>query len=56
MDKWAASGRGLQAEFDQVIDCSSRHELALSLPINAPEGTPADGLLMIYQCTLEVGC
>jgi hypothetical protein len=55
MDKWATSGRGLQAEFDQVIDCSSRHELALSLPINAPEGTPADGLLMIYQCTLEDG-
>ncbi len=54
MDKWATSGRGLQAEFDQVIDCSS-HELALSLPINAPEGTPADGLLMIYQCTLEDG-
>jgi hypothetical protein len=55
MEKWASSGRGLQAEFDQVMDCSSRHELALSLPINAPEGTPVDGLLMISQCTLEDG-
>ncbi|RLA59838.1 MAG: hypothetical protein DRR04_07365 [Gammaproteobacteria bacterium] len=55
MEKWVTTGQALQAEFDQVIDCGNHHELALSLPINAPEGTPTDGLLMIYKCTLEDG-
>jgi hypothetical protein len=55
MEKWRKTGRGLQAEFDQVIDCSSRHEMAGSWPINAPEGTPVDGVVMFYQCTLNDG-
>ena len=55
MEKWATTGRGLAAQFDEVIDCSERHELALSLPINSPEGTPEDGVLMFYQCSLQEG-
>ena len=55
MERWNKTGRQLQAEFDQVIDCSGRHEMALSLPINAPEGTPEDGVLMFYQCSLHDG-
>lgn len=55
MERWMRDARDLQAEFDQVIDCSSRHELAVSRPINAPEGTPEDGVLMFYACQLHDG-
>lgn len=55
MDKWRTTGRDIAAKFNQVLDCSSRHELVMSLPINAPEGTPTDGVLLIYQCTLQDG-
>lgn len=55
MERWASTGKGLAAQFDQVMDCSSRHELAMSLPINSPEGTPEDGVLMFYQCSLKEG-
>jgi hypothetical protein len=55
MEKWNTTGRELQAEFNQVVDCSSRHEMAASLPINAPDGTPEDGVLMFYECTLHDG-
>jgi hypothetical protein len=55
MEKWRKSGVAIQAEFDKVMDCGSRHEMALSLPINAPEGTPTDGVLLIYECSLQDG-
>jgi hypothetical protein len=55
MERWKSNGRQLQAEFSQVIDCSSRHEMALSRPINAPQGTPEDGVLMFYACSLSDG-
>jgi hypothetical protein len=55
LEKWKTSSNGLAAEFNDVMDCSGRHELALSLPINAPEATPMDGVLLIYQCTLQDG-
>lgn len=55
MEKWRTSGRDIAAEFDQVIDCDGRHELAMSFPISAPEGTPEDGVLMFYQCTVHEG-
>jgi hypothetical protein len=57
MEKWQSTdgGRALQAEFNAVIDCSGRHELAASLPINAADGTPRDGVVMFYQCTLRDG-
>ena len=55
MEKWVTTGQAVAAEFNQVMDCSSRHEMAMSLPINAPEGTPEDGVLMFYPCTLHEG-
>lgn len=55
MERWSTQIRGLQAEFDQVVDCSGRHELAISRPINAPQGTPEDGILMFYACQLNEG-
>ncbi len=56
MEKWMSSpAAGLRTAFNEVIDCTSRHEMAVSLPINAPEGTPEDGVLMFYQCTLNDG-
>lgn len=54
-ENWMARGRELAAEFNKVVDCSGRHELALSVPINAPQGTPGDGVLMFYQCSLHDG-
>lgn len=55
MERWKSTGKQLQMEFDQVIDCSGRHEMALSKPINAPQGTPEDGVLMFYACSLKEG-
>ena len=55
MEKWHSTGSGIAADFDKVVDCSGRHELAVSLPINAPDGTPEDGVLMFYACTLRDG-
>ena len=55
MEKWNAAGNEVAAEFNQVIDCSGRHEMAISLPINAPESTPTNGVVMFYQCNLNDG-
>lgn len=55
MERWSSKMAGLQAEFDAVVDCSGRHELAISRPINAPQGTPEDGVLMFYACQLNEG-
>lgn len=55
MDKWRTTGRDIQAKFDQVIDCGARHELSLSWPINAPAATPTDGVLLVYECSLDEG-
>ncbi len=55
VERWKSDGKQLQAEFSQVIDCSGRHEMALSRPINAPQGTPEDGVLMFYACSLKDG-
>jgi len=53
MEKWMSTGRALQAEFATVIDCSNHHELAMSLPINAADATPQDGVMLVYQCSLQ---
>lgn len=55
MERWMTTGGALQAEFDQVVDCSNHHEMAASLPINAWDATPQDGILLVYQCSLEKG-
>lgn len=55
MEKWKTSSNGLAEEFDQVMDCGTRHELAMWVPITAAESTPEDGVLMISRCTLNEG-
>jgi len=55
MERWAAPGNEVASAFNQVIDCSLRHEMAASLPINAPESTPVNGVVMFYQCSLNDG-
>ena len=54
-EKWHSIGRGLAAEFDQVLDCSQRHVMAMSRPINAATATPEDGILLLYACKLNQG-
>jgi hypothetical protein len=53
MERWMKEGGALRAEFDRVIDCSRRHMLAASLPINAPGGVPEDGMWLFYACNLN---
>ncbi len=55
MEKWKSPDNKLLPEFAAVIDCQDEHQLAWSLPINAPEATPEDGILLFYQCTLNDG-
>ncbi len=55
MERWMTTGRDLQAEFAKVVDCSNHHEMAVSLPINAWDATPQDGILLVYQCDLQEG-
>lgn len=55
MEKWTTAGNAIAAQYDDVVDCSLRHEMASSLPINAPESTPVNGVVMFYQCTLNDG-
>ena len=55
MEKWQTdpAARSLLAKFGQVMDCGGRHELSFSWPINAPDATPTDGVLMVYECSLD---
>jgi hypothetical protein len=55
MEKWKTTGTGLAEAFADVMDCSHRHELAMWVPITAPESSPEEGVLMISRCTLEEG-
>lgn len=55
MEKWMSTGRALQAEFAEVMDCSDHHEMAMSLPINAADSTPQDGVMLVYECSLQDG-
>lgn len=55
MEKWMTSGRSLQVDFATVMDCSDHHEMSLSLPINAADSTPQDGVMLVYECSLEDG-
>jgi len=54
MEKWHSTGKQLAGEFAQVVDCGPR-VMAMSRPINAPDGTPEDGILLLYACTLNDG-
>jgi hypothetical protein len=55
MEKWNTTGRSVQMAFNEVIDCSARHEMAMSLPLHAGQNNPADSVLMFYQCSLDEG-
>ena len=55
LEQWNSSGRDIAAEFDAVVDCSGRHEMAMSFPINAADGAPRDGVVLFYACTLKDG-
>ena len=55
MESWHAPNNSIAAQFNEVIDCSLRHEMAMSQPINAPESTPTNGVVMFYQCSLNEG-
>ncbi len=55
MEKWTSASNPLAAEFNAVVDCNLRHEMAESRPINAPKATPQNGIVMFYQCSLLDG-
>ena len=55
MEQWNSSGKSVAAEFNTVVDCSSRHEMAMSFPINAADGAPRDGVVLFYACTVNDG-
>jgi hypothetical protein len=55
MEGWMKDGKGVAAEFDQVMDCSSRHMMVVSYPINALAGTPEDGMWLFSACNLNEG-
>jgi hypothetical protein len=54
MEKWKSRSNDLLPQFQAVIQCGT-HELMMSRPINAPDGTPEDGILLTYACTLKDG-
>ena len=54
-ERWKTQGKTLAREINSVVDCSGRHEMALSRPINAPDGTPEDGVLLFFACSLNEG-
>lgn len=55
LDAWQAEGGKIAADIAKVIDCSISHEMASSVEITAPAGTPGDGVVMFAECTLHEG-
>jgi len=55
LDAWKAGGRELAADFNAVMDCSSNHEMATAVPINAPDGPGGSGSVIFAGCTLADG-
>ncbi|MCB1854003.1 MAG: hypothetical protein KDI05_03940 [Halieaceae bacterium] len=51
-EAWRKSGGELQKAFDSVIACGM-HSVASSVEINAPEGSPGDGVVMFTQCSVD---
>lgn len=52
LDAWLETGTDIQDAFDDVVTCNA-HALASSTEVLAPDGPPADGVVMFTQCTLE---
>ncbi|MDX1735420.1 MAG: hypothetical protein R3228_13690 [Halioglobus sp.] len=54
LDAYLAEGADIQKEFDKVVDCYA-HALASSVPVNAPDGPPGNGVVMFSQCAIAEG-
>lgn len=54
LDAWQASGGDIQKDFDDVMACDG-HALASSVEINAPDGSPGDGVVMFTECSIAQG-
>jgi hypothetical protein len=54
LDAYQASGGDIQKDFDDVISCGG-HALASSIEINAPDGSPGNGVVMFTECNLADG-
>lgn len=54
MEQWNSPDNNLLPLFQEVIQCKG-HIMMASLPINAPSGTPEDGVVLSYPCTLNEG-
>ena len=54
-ERWKKKGNAVAAELNTVIDCGSHHQMAMSRPINAPDGTPEDGVMLFFACNLNEG-
>ncbi len=54
LDAWVKTGGDIQDEFDEVLDCMA-HGLASSIEINAPDGSPGDGVVMFAECEIDDG-
>jgi len=53
-DAWLATGQSVFESFMDVVTCDS-HAMATSLPINAPEEPPGNGVILFSQCSVAEG-
>jgi hypothetical protein len=53
-DAWAATGQRVFQDFNGVVTCNA-HEMATSLPINAPDEPPGDGVVLFSKCNVAEG-
>lgn len=54
LDAWQATGDDIQEAFNAVMQCGA-HAVASSVEVNAPDGTPGDGVVMFTQCSIAEG-
>ncbi len=54
IENYMATGGDLAAEFDKVVACGA-HALASSMPVNAPDGSPTNGVVMFTECSIADG-
>ncbi len=55
IDAWLKGGMQLAREFEAVMDCSSRHELATAMPLHAPDGPGGSGIVVFAACSKADG-
>jgi hypothetical protein len=54
-DIYLKQGGEVIAAFNEVMDCSARQELISSVVVHAPDGPPANGVVLFSPCTLLEG-